>query len=377
MGKNTLPLQEVSIDALFNGSVRATYEVPIYQRNFAWEKDEIAALVADIYDAYRKDSASVYYIGTLVSFYKGDNVFEIIDGQQRLTTLMLLLKVLGLPMQNKLTYRARKKAKDTIDALPDIPVDEPDMRKVDEPDMGIANGYRFAKAAIDEIPPEEKEAFKNFIQINVHMIHYHVPRDIDLNHYFEIMNSRGEQLEKHEIVKAKLLGELKLEDRSRFNRIWESCSDMYTYLQEKLSDTEIFDSRLEGFALRSFDEMPVGPAESESEKSIKDLLDSDDRGENPDEEKSPDSFQPIIDFPNFLLIVLKLTRIEMGETNFSPTDFNLDDKELLNEFEKIHIDEDFVKCFGFNLLKAKYLLDNYLVHHSNEEDSPGSNACVR
>jgi hypothetical protein len=72
-----------------------------------------------------------------------------------------------------------------------------------------------------------------------------------------------------------------------------------------------------------------------------------------------------MDFTNFLLIVLKLTRIE--ESSFDPTSFNLDDKELIHEFDKVQVDEEFVKRFGFNLLMAKFLLDNYLVHHSNEE----------
>ena len=51
-----LPLKEVSIRDLFNGSTQATYEVPIYQRNFAWEKDEINALIEDIHDACRKNA---------------------------------------------------------------------------------------------------------------------------------------------------------------------------------------------------------------------------------------------------------------------------------------------------------------------------------
>ena len=36
---------------------------------------------------------------------------------------------------------------------------------------------------------------------SVKIIHYRVPKDVDLNHYFEVMNSRGEQLEKYEIIK--------------------------------------------------------------------------------------------------------------------------------------------------------------------------------
>ena len=57
----------------------------------------------------------------------------------------------------------------------------------------------------------------------------------------------------------------------------------------------------------------------------------------------------------------------MGYEDFEPTEFTLDDKELLNEFYKVLDSMDdkagFAKEFAFNLLKAKFLLDNYIVHH--------------
>lgn len=368
MKNKSLPLKEVSINELFNGSTQATYEVPIYQRNFAWEKDEISALVQDIYDASKKSGEAVYYIGTLVSFNKGDNVYEIIDGQQRLTTITLILGALKIPMQNKLTYRARKKSTNTLKSIPNF--------DIDEPDRGIVDGFRFANSAINEIPKEELAAFKKYFQHNVHIIHYQVPRDIDLNHYFEIMNSRGEQLEKHEIVKAKLLAKLtNPDDRNRFNRIWECCSDMSLYVQQKYPESRVFGYYLESFIIQTFDDIPSEEAVKESTVSIERLITSVD-GYNDNmlvsDDSKLDSFQPIIDFSNFLLIVLKLTRI-LDELDFSPKSFNLDDKELLNEFNNVDVDEAFVKRFGFNLLKAKFLIDNYMVHHSNEEDRPDNN----
>ena len=80
-----------------------------------------------------------------------------------------------------------------------------------------------------------------------------------------------------------------------------------------------------------------------------------------------DHFQPIIDFPNFLLIVLKITRLR-NEDDFDPLSFTLDDKELIKEFEKVNFTPQFVKNFAYNLLLAKYFLDNYVIHHSNGED---------
>lgn len=126
METNTLPLKEQSIAELYNGN-KATYEVPIYQRNYAWEEDEITALIQDVYDAYLKSknggSKNNYYIGTLVSYHKGDQVYEVIDGQQRLTTIYLVLSALDVQMQNRLTYRARKKSNDTIKSIPKFEIE--------------------------------------------------------------------------------------------------------------------------------------------------------------------------------------------------------------------------------------------------------------
>jgi uncharacterized protein with ParB-like and HNH nuclease domain len=69
--KEHLPLKEVSVRDLYNGSQRNTYEIPIYQRNYAWERDEIATLIQDVYDAFLKAKTDNgrYYIGTLVSYH--------------------------------------------------------------------------------------------------------------------------------------------------------------------------------------------------------------------------------------------------------------------------------------------------------------------
>ena len=71
---------------------------------------------------------------------------------------------------------------------------------------------------------------------------------------------------------------------------------------------------------------------------------------------------------NFLLIVLKITRLLNKNDDFNPLNFTLDDKELIKEFEKVNLTPKFVKDFAYNLLQAKYYLDNYIIHHTNGED---------
>ncbi len=378
MAKKILPLKEVSIDEIFNSSERIIYEIPIYQRNYAWEKDEITTLIQDIYDSFKKNNQKVYYIGTLVSYHKGDQVFEIIDGQQRLTTIRLILGAMEIIPQNRITYRARKKSDDTLKSIPKF--------NVDEKDFGIENGFRYAETAMKEIVPQnEKNGFIMYFRTYIHIIHYQVPKDIDLNHYFEIMNSRGEQLEKHEIVKANLMKALE-DDKERrlFNCIWEASSELSIYLQQVISGVkveDVFGKALNGFLPESFDTLMKLLIDSKEEEyqqesiSIDEIINPKDKGKQwvrIDEDKErKDSFQPIIDFPNFLLIVLKITR--MSDEEFVPEEFNLDDKELLNEFGKARMQAEKVKIFAYNLLKARFLLDNYIVHHSKEEDTIESN----
>ena len=67
------------------------YIVPIYQRSYAWEKEQIEQLINDIYDAKEKD---VYFIGSLIVDYQAKHTYSVIDGQQRLTTLYLLMSYL-------------------------------------------------------------------------------------------------------------------------------------------------------------------------------------------------------------------------------------------------------------------------------------------
>lgn len=385
MNNTQLPLKTVSISELYNTrpekyvGEKAIYEVPIYQRNYAWEKDEIYALVQDVYHAFELDKDN-YYIGTLVSFYKGDQVHEVIDGQQRLTTVFLILNCLGIKCNNRLTYRARKKSSNTIAFLNDS-VNKNDV--IEERDLGIMRGARFAKEALESIVLKGRQKdFSDYFQDNVLIVHYHVPRDIDLNHYFEIMNSRGEQLEMSEVIKARLMEHLvDSADKRKLNLLWECCSEMSSYVQQKYFNKvhdkdaqHIFGSQYALFKISSFDDLPT-TLESFSKQNIISILQKEESQDIIDESMQVDSFQPIIDFPNFLLIVLKLTLFQ--DKSLSLGDFILDDKELLNQFDKASssrgIDSAFVKRFAFNLLKSKFFLDNYIVHHSSEDDTIENN----
>ena len=228
--EKTLPLEERSIYQVYLESQETkTYVIPVYQRNYAWEENEITDLIKDVYDSFHKNPQAPYYIGTLVTFKRGDSKYEVIDGQQRLTTIYIILKTIGIQqIRNELTYSARKISAATLKHQDNYP------ELGEEEDLGIRNGYKYAEKAINNLVNEsERQAFEQFFLHKVHLIHYNVPKDVDLNHYFEVMNSRGEQLEKHEIVKSTLSQYLKDKtEMATFSRVWEACSEMNVYIQQ-------------------------------------------------------------------------------------------------------------------------------------------------
>ena len=373
MKESTFPLSEDSIADIFIDSQESrTYLIPIYQRNYAWEEDEITTLVNDVYDSMRKSPNSAYYIGTLVTYKRGDNVYEVIDGQQRLTTIFIILKALKQNITSKLTYSARKGSSLTIQNLDNYP----DLgERVDE---GIRNGYQYALKSLKSHESDDaREKFLEYFLNHVHIIHYNVPKDVDLNHYFEVMNSRGEQLEKHEIVKSMLSQYLKNKsEMATFSRVWEACSEMNLYIQQAFPEAGVFGKHLNQFNINNFHDIPEQDS-SDGKESILNLLNQPIKQHDDNFiTEQTDKFQPIIDFPNFLLIVLKVTM--MSYNSFAPNKFILDDKELLKVFEdalEVVSDEaEFARLFAFNLLKAKFFLDNYVVHHSvNSTEIVGDN----
>ena len=66
------------------------YIVPDYQREYVWQDEQVEQLLADLLDAYQEDNRKPYFLGTIVTCDSGGQ-FELIDGQQRLTTFFILL----------------------------------------------------------------------------------------------------------------------------------------------------------------------------------------------------------------------------------------------------------------------------------------------
>ena len=107
--------QEFTVEQIFNNN---EYLIPIYQRNYAWSSVEIEQLLDDINDI-DINKTKKYYLGNLIVNERGINCFEVIDGQQRLTTLFLLLCFLNNQSINEgsLTFEAREVSNRTLNLI--------------------------------------------------------------------------------------------------------------------------------------------------------------------------------------------------------------------------------------------------------------------
>lgn len=377
MPSNLTPL---NISQLLNGN--SHYSIPIYQRNYAWGEKEITQLIQDIADYAENNSNKDYYIGTLVVYERKDEIkdliYETIDGQQRLTTLTILLSTLKnnkakLNFTNdiswfklNLAFDSRVKSTETLQNVYDGNVSRYNFN------TEIKSAYEDCLKILERVIKDKKnftiQQFCDYLFQKVLILRVPVPADTNLNHYFEIMNSRGEQLEKHEVLKAKLLEILSTNEveTKAFNQVWEACSNMEKYVQYGFSVSErnlIFGNNdWNKIEATSFDDLTsklTNNQASENQKlSAFDILKGQKSFQNKNEQdnENPDRFNSVINFPNFLLHVLRVQQKK---------DIPLDDKRLLDTFDEVLKNETnkeiFVKTFAFNLLKCKFLFDNYVI----------------
>ena len=362
----------LSINRLLNED---TYAIPLYQRNFAWTYDEIEQLLNDVADAFQENRDN-YYIGTLV-VNKENDIFKIIDGQQRTTALNLIALALKhefgfdrLKAVN-LTFPARKKSNKNIQDLFS-------KKKILEGDENeLTRGYGHARDALKKVLEERQlnpQSFVGYLFEKVIIFRSILPEDLDLNLYFERFNSRGEQLEAHEILKAQMMSKFgeDQEMAQKFARIWDACAEFdkpvasQFKMRRKRADDFQERERIFGwhFTNYSFHNIynDIDFHQNERRK-LSDILGKKINEKNIEVEKDFGDYTTIIDFPTFLLHVLAIA--EGKKTD----EIQLDDKKLLALFDIKNKDKTWVIEFSEFLLRIKHIFDNYIVRNSNMDSS--------
>lgn len=387
------------------------YIIPLYQRGYAWEEKQLKQLVDDIYDI--PDNKQNYYIGSLI-VYKDNNKYEVIDGQQRLTSLYLLLNCLGKKVEKNLIFECREKSNYTLDKIKEVIKSHKDKKlkqienfEIDRIEASIKQGIDILLDELNNFNPDDIKKFcNNLTKLILYRIE--VPQNTDLNRYFEIMNTRGEQLEHHDILKANLMSYLEKDsvDQDIFSKIWDACADMSGYVQMHFtpSDREkIFGqewnvlNEQDCFELlkSSNDEdknkkvdISLSNEKTEDKTTIDKIIDKNFSINNDDgfiEDDVRVRFESVIDFPYFLLHVLKVfvsIHNVVSDKNNQIVDELLDDKKLIDSFDRVKSDgifnnenlkisdneKKFSKKFINCLLKTRFLFDKYIVKREYAND---------
>lgn len=375
------------------------YLIPMYQRNYAWEEGEISQLLQDVLDALLDPARSTrnYYLGSLVVDRRdssGPALFETLDGQQRLTTLSLLALYLrkclpghlDWPALPRIEFENRPRSTATFKAIAEAAVDSDGSETLAADDINgaILAGYRLIRTLLPRLIRDQVElpVFARFLFEQVQIMRVQVPAQTDLNHYFEVMNNRGEQLEKHEVLKARLLEKLDEPAQACLHQVWEACANMEKYVQMGFAPTQreqLFDNaearlKVADFpALQALLVTTASPGDKDSKLALSEILalpvgTATGSSSEPDD-GAPERFSSVINFPNFLLQVLQ---VHLGESGVRLT---LDDKQLLPAFDQHLLGKEDaaerIKAFAFALLRCKLRYDHFVIKREFHNNSDG------
>ncbi len=235
--------------------LNAYYQIPAYQRPYQWIEENCEKLLDDLFEDYEEDRESDYFCGSLVLVKSDPNskteTYDVVDGQQRLSTFILLAKVLAdlyndcLDSKNlehlqegwKDRHTERKRLSfNTIGSNAEYDFQDAldffdDLHHVSKNDEN--NYLKNAVCLKDYLRKKEIKNINYFIDwlySNVKFITIICPSIDKALRIFNVLNARGLPLNATDIFKGELLKELaKEEDQkklvSRWNALSQKCSD--------------------------------------------------------------------------------------------------------------------------------------------------------
>jgi len=338
------------------------FTIPLYQRLFEWNTDNVKQLLDDLNSAFEKyesaknNSDNDYYIGMLTSTTTGNNEKKLflVDGQQRFTVMTLIACVMQHYTHDSwshflLTHYGKPRLSFVSRRSDDMYLMKL-IQKDFEYDGELVN-YNM-KEAIKTIREymekfaKDKAAFANYIFEYLSFFVSELPNNYsaqDLNKYFERMNSSGKNLEHHEILKVKILSKIG-GNVSLYMQLWNKIADVDTVLLRKREyENETDYNERKNKVLRShLEDIEAIPG------LVNSLKNEDNSGNNKikqikKREKKPqdtnnnhfNGSRSVLRFPQLLLQTLYFYLKQKQDKDFSP---RLDDffnqNKLLETFQK-------------------------------------------
>jgi hypothetical protein len=235
-------------------SVDYHFEIPHYQRPYSWEISHAAQLLDDLRDALDRDSAEPYFLGSVVLVKQRHESpdAEVIDGQQRLTTLTVLFAVLAeladnpalseqyrrfisepgdilLGREAKPRLEVRLKDRDffrryvqTAGRLGDL-LDLPDSALATDSQKAVRDNARQLHDLLLGWEPERRLLLGQLLAQRTYLVVVSTPDLASAHRIFSVLNARGLSLMPADVLKSDVIGQIRAGSREDYARKWEDA----------------------------------------------------------------------------------------------------------------------------------------------------------
>lgn len=252
---NKITGKEYPLSKIFSSDFE--YHIPGYQRPYAWTEEETGVLFDDLYDFFQTESADNYFLGSIVLIKKEINRHaDVIDGQQRLTTLTILFSVLadafhtqdyrndckkylqekgnileGIAAQPRIFLRQQDQeffSKYIQDIQLDV-LEQMDPATLDtEAKCHIQKNCLILREKFKEAFSDEEELlrFSQFLLTRCFLVVVSAPNQQSAFRVFSVMNSRGLDLLPTDIIKSVTIGKLSPEEQASYTEKWEALENL-------------------------------------------------------------------------------------------------------------------------------------------------------
>lgn len=378
-----------------------TFSIPTYQRPYVWGDEQLNKLITDFHSAYKINFETPYFISTFLTKDNGTNnkTSELIDGQQRFTTLWLIAFVIsklcsGSAIENflkindklRLDFEIRDEVYNYLNNLShDDNLSDKQYNNHNIEDLpylkNISKALESIEGFLKNIVGEDKDEIRKFgdyIYTKVYFIKNTTPKNTDLNKLFSTINNSGIQLEQTDIVKANLLK--LIENKVKYSKIWETCENMNSFFERNMR-LSFPETKLQALDLRELKEFDSNiftfkvdeNGASESIESNDFSIDSIEINtiaayekqktvyQNEDDRDSGDVYcRSIINFGQLLLHTYRLHLKIEQKGDFEGT-FHVNRLiEIFKSLEECN-DPKEIERFFLLLWKVRYLFDKYVV----------------
>lgn len=396
------------------------YTIPAYQRLYVWGKEQIEKFLNDIIYAFEKNEEE-YFIGNII-LVDNNNDYDIVDGQQRFTTLFLLLKVIyefnfnkNILLEKKtinyikniifkdkifiLKCFARKFANNFFNSKFD---EQKTYTEEEEKNIEpLDNAYQFFLNNLnsEESKIKDYNKFVYYLIDNVRFAITIVPLNTDVNQLFETMNSTSVQLEQHQVLKAKILSNAKNDsDYGLYTTIWDFVANMNSNIinsKKKLNNilanltkNNIFENAINNI-IDDIKLLEINDTDTDEENNLDknsnnngysvltNLLKIEDNNIerikiNDIDKNTIANKKSIINFPYFLLHTLRLFFLFNSNDEIKLEDLIVDDTKLIKIFDynfisKINENNHYMRNFFTLLIITRYYFDKFVIKWSKEE----------